>query len=298
MAAGGEPWVLDGADIPGFPDRPMVLAEVREWLLGPSGVPDEARRRVWSLLLARVQAEGGGAWMVAAAGMALPLLCSVASGLTLGLQGDPTDVHAEVLQGFLAELLILDPGCDRPIGRLRWAAYTAGRTALAAQVGSPRPAGEACAVGEPVRPDGHPDLVLVRSVAAGVLTAEEADLIGATRLEGISLRDYAASGGVGYVALRQRRLRAERRLIAYLVGPDGPDAYHPDPDPAPAVVAAGRTRWSPRRLQTDTATVTDGDGATVGRVAAMVSPNAEIAALPECGDTAEATGRSEVPRCA
>jgi hypothetical protein len=67
--------------------------------------------------------------------------------------------------------------------------------------------------------------VLSDAVAEGVLTREQADMIGATRLEEVSARDYAAAHGIDLPTLWQARWRAERRLVAWLTAGDtAPDA--------------------------------------------------------------------------
>jgi predicted DNA-binding protein (UPF0251 family) len=65
---------------------------------------------------------------------------------------------------------------------------------------------------------GHPDFVLAAAVAAGVLRAEEAELIGRTRLEEVGLEQAAAELGISRNALLLRRSRAERRLAALRQG--------------------------------------------------------------------------------
>ena len=66
---------------------------------------------------------------------------------------------------------------------------------------------------------GHEDFVLARAVAEGVITGEQAELIGATRLEPeYTLTQAAADWGVSYKAIEQVRRRAEHRLAAWLSG--------------------------------------------------------------------------------
>ncbi|MGC4744774.1 hypothetical protein ACLQ28_03785 [Micromonospora sp. DT201] len=71
------------------------------------------------------------------------------------------------------------------------------RTALRGQ--EPAASGEAnFAHGSalPPTPYGHPDLVLVRAVRLGVITVAEAELIGGTFLEDVSLAAYAERSGL------------------------------------------------------------------------------------------------------
>jgi hypothetical protein len=65
----------------------------------------------------------------------------------------------------------------------------------------------------PPRPCGHPDFVLADAVRRGVITSEEADLIGRTRLEDVTLLAIARELGILYNAAKNRRWRAEARLV-------------------------------------------------------------------------------------
>ncbi|WP_327041321.1 hypothetical protein OG400_29450 [Micromonospora ureilytica] len=65
----------------------------------------------------------------------------------------------------------------------------------------------------PVQPWDHPDLVLARAVAAGVIDADEANLIAATRLEDATLAQAAARLGITAGLASSWRLKAERRLL-------------------------------------------------------------------------------------
>jgi hypothetical protein len=68
----------------------------------------------------------------------------------------------------------------------------------------------------PRPPVGHPDLVLAKAVACGVVTAGEAELIGATRLEETTLVDWADRHQMSRKACYEWRARAEARLVAAL----------------------------------------------------------------------------------
>jgi hypothetical protein len=69
---------------------------------------------------------------------------------------------------------------------------------------------------EPRRPWDHPDFVLASAAGAGVVSADDAELIGETRLGGRSLHDYAVARGERDGTLRMRRQRAERRLVGWV----------------------------------------------------------------------------------
>lgn len=63
------------------------------------------------------------------------------------------------------------------------------------------------------------DLALARAVAAGALSAQEAELILQTRIDGVELHELAAGQGLAYDTLKMRRIRAERRLRLFLGQP-------------------------------------------------------------------------------
>lgn len=61
---------------------------------------------------------------------------------------------------------------------------------------------------------------LRRAIDARAITAEEAELIAQTRIDGTPLVELSAATGIEYDALRKRRRRAERRLLLFLGRPD------------------------------------------------------------------------------
>jgi len=65
-------------------------------------------------------------------------------------------------------------------------------------------------------PDGDVDGLLELAVAAGALSADEAELILLTRIDGFRLVDLAVEQGLAYNTLKVRRQRAERRLLLHL----------------------------------------------------------------------------------
>jgi hypothetical protein len=66
---------------------------------------------------------------------------------------------------------------------------------------------------------GDVDALLGRAVTAGAVSAEDAELVLKTRIDGISLARLAAESGIAYHTLNVRRLRAERRLLVFLGDP-------------------------------------------------------------------------------
>ena len=205
------PLALDGSLFVGLPARSVSLREVRRTLLAPqTGVA--LRDAVWAELVRRSRHEGP-TWVVAALGMAMPGLRRRAGQLAAGWRGDADDLDAELVAGFVARLRTVDVDGSRICGRLIDAALRAGRLARQRGEGpdvlSSPPAGPAL----PARPWDHPDLVLARAVAAGVLDTDEARLVGATRLGEATLAQCAQVLGISVALAAAWRLRAERRLV-------------------------------------------------------------------------------------
>jgi hypothetical protein len=146
-------------------------------------------------------------------GIAMPGLRHVAGLLAAGWRGDTRDLDAELLVGFVARLKTIDLEPPRICGRLIDAGLRAARKARDADsdaqlihIGATGPIA-------PIHPWDHPDLVLARAVAAGVLDADEANLIAATRLEHATLAQAAAALGITPSLASSWRLKAERRLL-------------------------------------------------------------------------------------
>lgn len=228
---------LEGRLIPGLSDRRMRLDEIRD-VVGRQrpGSTTTTGDAVWSQLLLRVHA-GEAAWKVAAAGVALPWLIDLARDVATRYRADRADVAAEALGGFLDALDTTDPAARRIADRLRAAAHRAA-VASTANVALPAGLGADLAVltsrhadehgrrfasAPPPVPYRHPDLVLIGAVADRVLTAADADLIGATRIDKTPIETWAESNRISVWHARQRRRQAEQALVAYLCDPD----YHP-----------------------------------------------------------------------
>lgn len=216
LVTGPDPLTLDGAVVGrGLPARAIPLDELRSILLHPS-CGFAARDAALAVLVRRAHA-GEPAWKVGLAGVLLPGLRRTAGRLARGYPGDTADLDAEVLVGLLEALDRLDPSRGRVAARLLWAAYRRGDRLRRRELtetcrrSATRPRSLA-----PPPPWGHPDLVLARAVAEGVVNGEQAELISATRIGDVYLPDLAAELGVKSDTLRHRRRRAERRLLAWL----------------------------------------------------------------------------------
>lgn len=205
------PLVFDARPIPGLPDTRMPLDELRKLLLYgryDSDVTDE----VWRQLALHARRRGA-AWVVGAIGVALPALTRLAARISRGYARHADDVDSEVLAGFLHALRTADLAPPRLWLRLCWAAWRAG-AAVKADDGEELPLHLPSGSRSPRMPYGHPDLLLGRAAAAGLITADAAELISATRFGDALIEQLAAEQGVTGSVLRMRRRRAERVVAA------------------------------------------------------------------------------------
>lgn len=225
LSAGDHPVAVDGRLFDHLPDRIIPVDELRDLLL-KRGCPRQVWDQVWTHVISRARTEGS-TWTITAVGLALPMLTTLAARLTERFANDPSDIHAEIVRGFLDALQTVDLAEGRIMIRLRWATYRAGHRALLEAMDAPSPKPSGFHSSEPKPPSGHPDLVLARAVQVGVLTQTEAELIGATHLEGIDLSDWPRPPGLTYKALSKRRVKARNRIAAWLsqsdVSPDESD---------------------------------------------------------------------------
>jgi hypothetical protein len=215
LTTGPRPLALNPAQLaPGLPDRQVPLSELKALLLHPA-TSARARNTVWAELVRRART-GSPAWVIGLTGVAMPGLRRAVASVLAAYRGDPGDLQAEVLAGFLAAMRGLDPDDLETIplaSRLCWAAWRAGQAhayADAAWASHRRDLDES--YDEPAMPWGHPDFVLATAVRRRVLTPAQAELIGRNRLEGIPLAQLAGELHVSHQALCHRRARAEAKL--------------------------------------------------------------------------------------
>ncbi|WP_410814828.1 hypothetical protein [Micromonospora sp. 067-2] len=202
---------FDGRGFDGLPDEILPLERLRALLLQPQ-TSLEVRDAVWRELVIRARRDGP-AWVVAAVGIALPGLRHIAGLLTAGWRGDTRDLDAELLVGFIERLTTIDLEPPRVVGRLIDAGLRAARKARDADSDAQLIHTDATGPIAPIQPWDHPDLVLARAVAAGVIDADEANLIAATRLENATLAQAATHLGITASLASSWRLKAERRLL-------------------------------------------------------------------------------------
>jgi hypothetical protein len=221
LCTGPQPLALHASKVSaGLPDRPVPLDELRVLLLHPS-TGARARNQVWAELVRRARV-GDPAWVIGLVGVAMPGLRRAAGSLAAAYRGDPADLQAEILAGFLAAVRALDPDDLESVplaSRLCWAAWRAGQQhgyADADWAGRRRDL--AGWRDGPDLPWGHPDFVLAAAVRQGILTRDQAHLIGRNRLEGVPLSQIAAETGISHSALCNRRKRAEKAIAEAIKG--------------------------------------------------------------------------------
>jgi hypothetical protein len=215
LSAGPAPLAVHASQLAdGLPDRLVPLDELRVLLLHPA-TSSGARNKVWAALVRRART-GDPAWVIGLTGIALPGLRRAVASLTAAYRGDPADLQAEVLTGFLTALrsLDLDDLDAVPLAsRLCWAAWRAGKALAYADADYASRRRDLDDQGDaPQLPWGHPDFVLAAAVRKRILTRAQAELIGRNRLEGVPLAQIAAETGISHAALCNRRKRAEKAL--------------------------------------------------------------------------------------
>lgn len=225
LVAGPEPLGIYGGEVAGLPARWIALDELRSMLLHPS-TRYLTRDEAMALLVLRARS-GGEDWKVGLLGVLVPGLAALAGRAAQGYPGDFEDVVAEAVSGLLDAVARVDLAEGRVASRLLGVAFTRAwamvrherrrrrwETAAAAQV-HPQGYGD-LTTATSLDQDRDPADVLRLAVVCGVLTAAEARLIARTRLDGIPLMDVAVGQRITHAAVRQRRSRAERRLVGWI----------------------------------------------------------------------------------
>lgn len=208
------PLQLPPGAVPGLPGRAIPLDELQAILLHPS-TPYRTRDAAIRTLLARAQ-EDREHWLVGLAGVLLPGLRRAVGVLCEVCPGKRADVEAEAIAGLIEAVAATNPERQRLASRLVWLARNRAKRLVAAELSEVARPGREPTSDAPARPYGHPDFVLAEAVAAGVLLAEDAALIGDTRLGLLSITQAAAVLGLAPKGAYSRRTRAEVRLVAWL----------------------------------------------------------------------------------
>jgi len=204
------PLTFDGRLIDGL-GRLLPLDELRDLLV--AGIDPDTCDAIWRQLATHAR-EWGAQWRVGVVGVALPGLTKMAAHLSAGRRQLAEDIDSALLIGFL-ELLYKDELTKPRLWlRLQWSAWRAAAKVCQTEDLLELPADVPVGSRTPYRPYGHPDLVLGRAVAAGIITDAQAELIGSTRLGDVLIEQIAAECGRPGSVVRMRRKRAERKLVA------------------------------------------------------------------------------------
>ena len=197
----------------GLPPGVMALPAVREWLLRHPRAYT-ARDVLWRELIRRARM-CGPQWVIAAVGMAMPALRRYAGQLCAGYRGDPDDIDAEILTGFLSALRDhVDVARPAPYAALCRAGWRAGHE-LRRQAGEFTPLQDVDHVPGPRTPQvpyGHPDVLVRRAVGLGILDPIDEEPYIDVRLGRRALEPIAARLGITADALRMRLRRIDTRI--------------------------------------------------------------------------------------
>lgn len=207
---------LSAACAAALPESPVTWGRLRG-LLTDTSVPFELMDVdvVWVWLLERARRQGGHA-VLACAEVAVPMMAATAARLAKRVGGDRADAEAAVLAAFLAAVERMNLRQAHPWCALRWLAFKGGRAWEKQEATAPTPVPPGHLGERPLRPQGHPELLLAQAVAEGVIGQASAELIAETRLSRRKLVAVAAERGESYQALQRRRSRAEHRLRRWL----------------------------------------------------------------------------------
>jgi len=211
------PLAIDARPIPGLPNRSIALDELRQLLVNePHYV--ETTDALWRQLASQAR-EWGPAWVVGAVGVALPGLTRMAVRMAAAHPPHADDIDSEVLTGFLDAVRHAPLQPPRVWLRLCWSAWRAGVSVVKGEPTQELPADLPTGSRSPALPYGHPELILGRAAAAGIITAEQAELIAGTRFGDTLIEQLATELAVPAPVLRMRRRRAELRVAkAVLAG--------------------------------------------------------------------------------
>jgi hypothetical protein len=236
----------------------MALPALRDWLLANPRAYT-ARDAVWRELIRRARLDGP-AWVIAAVAMAMPALRRHAGRLATGWAGDPADIDAEILTGFLTALRDrVDLARDAPYAGLCMAAWRAGHE-LRCQTGDAVPVDDVehlTGPRTPTLPYGHPDLLVQRAVGLGILDKVDQEPYIDIRLGRRAIEPIAARLGITVDALRMRLERIDVRIAdalasGLLTGVASPQAAKDLAAKAEhrAKTRAGRANANARRMTT------------------------------------------------
>ena len=209
------PVLMDGREFGG--DRDYRLDEVKG-LLFSRATSSATRDLIWREIIKGTRSSGD-IWKTVALGMAAPGLVNLAKQFARDYADTSyEDLCAEVVAAFLEALRTVDDARPAILTRVYWSTYRAVRRSAYAEVLAVKAVAAATTNVRAESEAGHPDLVLARLVSERVITAADADLISAVRLDRRPLGDVAELLGISPNAVLLRLRKAEMRVAAHLTG--------------------------------------------------------------------------------
>jgi hypothetical protein len=199
----------------GWPARFIPLDELRDLLVCDPRVSHAAKDAAWHQIIdhARTWRQP---WIAVATGLARPALVAMAEKLRAGRVQVMADVESELLTGFIDSLVQHDLSGPAPQVRMCWAGWRAALLVRDPNAWEEVPEMFDPSSRSPIRPYGHPDLLLGRAARLGVINADDAELISQTRFGRVLVEQIAAHTGVDAATLRMRRRRAELKVVRAL----------------------------------------------------------------------------------
>ena len=216
LSEGPDALTLDGRALgPELPQRIIPLEELRPLLLRPSTSYDTRDCAVAQVVLrARTHPDP---WTLGLTWLLLPGLRYMTARLVHS-GADPEDAAAEMFFGVLSAIDRRALGPDHVASSICWHAYRHCRRQLF--LDEPEAISLEGMLEPPEAADpsvsANPEEVLAVAVRAGVLDAEDAELIACCRLDRRGLPELASESGLPVPTVQRRRARAEARVIALL----------------------------------------------------------------------------------
>ncbi|WP_034268019.1 hypothetical protein [Actinospica robiniae] len=219
--------VIERGDLRAVPVSAHVsvsVAELHRFLIAPERTGAEVDA-AWEVLIDRARHEGD--WQLVALGIVAPRLAQIAARTAGRVYVELREEIAAAVQGAFTEaLLTVTPDSRRGliVHQLLRRAQAAGQkvvdqrqAAYRRQPTETEREDHLPAPGSVGRAANHPDLALARLVGRGVITKDEAELIGRHRIEGATLRRLGAERG-WYPMQTTRALRAAEHKVACALG--------------------------------------------------------------------------------
>ncbi|WP_328610561.1 hypothetical protein OG943_16030 [Amycolatopsis sp. NBC_00345] len=186
-------------------------------LIGSRATDHAVKDAIWAELVRLAQTDTE-TWQIIAAGLLAPSLAATARRVVVERGGDPAEIESEVMLGFIEALRVVDPSMRRLVPHLKRVAYDRAMSAFQHPSAYCAKTTAFCVVPIVAR-RGHIDLVLAEAIGYHILTRAEAELIGRTRIEGLSLTAAARQLGFPAEQCREVRANAEFKLHEFLQSP-------------------------------------------------------------------------------